>query len=50
VVIVSVVVAPLPFGVTAFGDKLQVVNAGTPLQISVIILLKTPPTGETVSW
>ena len=49
VVIVKVAVAGLPPGVTAFGETLQVVCAGAPLQFSVMVLLKDPPKGVRVS-
>ena len=35
-------------GVTALGDKLQEVCAGSPLQASLTALAKDPPTWETV--
>src|SRR5579864_2962645 len=50
VVIVNVDVAALPFGVTDFGDILQVVNAGAPPQLTLTTLLNEPPTGETATW
>jgi hypothetical protein len=46
---VNVEEAALAPGVTALGDKLQEVCAGSPLQVSLTALPKDPPTCETVS-
>src|SRR5258708_28222932 len=45
VVIVKLAVVGFPPGITEFGEKLQVVCAGAPLQLSLMALLKAPPTG-----
>ena len=49
-VTVRVAVAGLPPGVTEFGDTLQVVSVGDPLQVSLTAVVNDPPAGATVSW
>jgi hypothetical protein len=48
-VIVKVAVAGIPPGVTGFGDTLQVVRVGRPLQASLTALANDPPEGAIVS-
>ena len=44
VVIVKVELFCFPLGFTAFGEKVQVATTGRPLQLSVTLLEKVPPT------
>jgi hypothetical protein len=46
---VRVAVADVPFGVTVFGDMLQVVSAGDPPHVNATALVNDPPTGVIVS-